>query len=221
MEAADLSLAHAPTDMEVRAVALLMLQRPQEALAAAERLPHDWPRAPRLRADIDRARRELRGEFDVSGMLREAQAGCNPVDTLEGDCTPRGALSRRHADFVAPGVDMGANGARPITSSSLAPGTIVMATKAFMYCSASMDAGFDTSVDWQNRRRDYGEAARFTEAVVQEVNNRPEITEQLYSLSGGHDWPPGPSQYPGAIDVPRITSMIEASSTTTGTKLLI
>jgi hypothetical protein len=210
LTAADCALTRAsdPLAMEARAVALLMLQRPDEALLSANKLPQNWPRARRLRADIARASRELRGEFNVNEMLREANVGYSSSDMLEGDCTPRGTLSRRHADYKAPGVVKSAGGSQVITLTALAPGTIVMAAKAFVFLPGPSDGSVHSSVAWDGSRGDLGEGANFTAAVVQEVSDRPETAEELYSLSGGHDWPPGPPKYPGAIDVPRITNIV-------------
>jgi hypothetical protein len=226
LDSADLALAATPTcprALEARAVALLMLQRPQEAQEVCKLLPRGEPtgRHQRLHADIARAIQEKHGTYDTGAMMKEAINGVPPQLLLEGACVegacvPRGRLSRRHADFFGPflleKVSL-AHGKHYVTREHLGPGSLVMAVKSLAWVSAgSVNTSGSSIISLPpvsaDGRVESVLSALVLPAVVRAVLDRPECAEALYSLSGGPGWPAGPPAYPGAVDMRRIEAIV-------------
>ena len=112
-----------------RALALLMLQRPREALEAVAGLPAS-SEVDALLLNIKRAVGEKEeGVYDFNALRAEAKAGARAPATM-------GPISRLHADYEHADIEVvplgGGKGRGIVARSPLAAGTLVMASKAFV-----------------------------------------------------------------------------------------
>ena len=184
-----------------RALSLLMLQRPLEAReVATSALLDQEADIVQLRTDINRAIREQQhGEYDFAALRQEASA-------------PGAGLSRRHADYEHPSiavVQTETKGRGVVAQGSIPEGTLVMAAQALCFEATKHDTL--TTVVSSSHRLDLNSNANILPHVVQELLVHPEKGDELYSLSGGRDFPPSPSHSyhtPGAVDVPRIRAIL-------------
>ena len=193
-----------------KALALLLLQRPAEALQAATSNDDDAAMA-ELRWDAECMLAEQRhGRYDLAAMEAEAAEVSKP-----GDGRLVSLSRRRHADFESAGIRVedlgGAKGRTVVACSPLPAGSLIMAARAFAFVAGRVQPAAQTSSPDDDGN---GEADGDTDTgallpfVVRQLVLHPERGAQLYGLSGGDGYEAGGSGDTTRVDVLRIAHIL-------------
>ena len=188
-----------------KALALLLLQRPAEALQAATSNDDDDAATARLRLDAECMLAEQRyGRYDLAAMEAEAAEVSKP-----GDGRLVSLSRRRHADFESAGIRVedlgGAKGRTVVACSPLPAGSLIMAARAFAFVAGRVQPAAGTSsLDDGDGDTDTGALLPF---VVRQLVRHPERGVQLYALSGGEGYEAG-SGDTTRVDVLRIAHIL-------------
>ena len=194
-----------------KALALLLLQRPAEALQAATSNDDDDAATARLRLDAECMLAEQRyGRYDLAAMEAEAAEVSKP-----GDGRLVSLSRRRHADFESAGIRVedlgGAKGRTVVACSPLPAGSLIMAARAFAFVAGRVQPAAQTSSPDDDGN---GEADGDTDTgallpfVVRQLVLHPERGAQLYGLSGGDGYEAGGSGDTTRVDVLRIAHIL-------------
>ena len=186
-----------------KALALLLLQRPAEALQAATSNDDDAAMA-ELRWDAECMLAEQRhGRYDLAAMEAEAAEVSKP-----GDGRLVSLSRRRHADFESAGIRVedlgGAKGRTVVACSPLPAGSLIMAARAFAFVAGRVQPTAETSSHDDGDGEDTGALLPF---VVRQLVQHPERGVQLYALSGGEGYEAG-SGDTTRVDVLRIAHIL-------------